>query len=367
VAGEHSGYNAAMKRIALLVALVAPAPAWSQSITDAPADEAWTTLLAKLADPMQRDFAIAAMDEVGPIAVRRLVSLVDEQRPEAARQIFYAIAELAHHAAADHAAIARLAKGNPELVIDLFDLRTTLLPFLDSTTATQAWQTMLAEMQRCARDRRGDEEFVQRFRRLWVRFYETQAGEGRGEIALGSDVPLEDLLAAMPQHPGSIQHYVAALARLLSRHGTDAAPAVPSLHKWLRAPVEQVEGYDFPPANRRWTAVALTRIAPSTAEAIEAHGYLARHGNPLELQRALTAIREDPDKAANAVPHLIAALVGDDAQVRTAAQKNEIITTLSTLGQLAAPAAAALRQVASGDDPRAAALAKAALRSLEGR
>lgn len=356
-----------VKRVVLLVVLVAPEPAWSQGLTDAGADEVWTTLVAKLADPMQRDFAIAAMDELGPVAVQRLLSLVDHQRPEAARQVFYAISELAHHAAADYAAIAGLAKGNPELMVDLFDLRTTLLPFLDSATAKQAWQTMLTELQRSARDRRDDKEFVQRCRRLWVRFNEVEAGPGKGETALGGDVPVEDLLAALPRDPGSIQHYAAALARLLSRHGADAAPAVPRLHHWLRAPVEQLEGYDFPPESRRWTAVALTKIAPSTEEAIEAHGYLVRRGNPLELQRALAAIREDPDKAANAVPHLIAALIDDDAQDRTVAQKNEIITTLSTLGQLAAPAASALRQVAQGDDPRAAALAKAALRSIEGR
>ena len=152
--------------------------------------------------------------------------------------------------------------------------------------------------------------------------------------------------------------------------------AAPALLGLLRKPVKRKLrlfstrdgnwiGFQSVPVNNRWYAVALAAVAPGTEDALEGHGYLALHGNPLEMSRALDALRRDAHKAGRAVAHLVNVLGGNAPREFSTSERAEVITTLGIVGPRAAAAAPVLKKIAAGSDKRLAALARAALRSLE--
>ncbi len=170
-------------------------------------------------------------------------------------------------------------------------------------------------------------------------------------------------------------HHAEAAARLLSRRDEKAKAAAPELLGLLRKPAKRQTvstyfnnnriSYQSGPVNNRWYAVALTAVAPGTEDALEGHGYLALHGNPLEMDQAIDALRRDAHKAGRAVTHLVNVLGGDAPRKFSASERAEVITTLGIVGPRAAAAASVLKKIAAGSDKRLAALARAALRSVE--
>lgn len=359
-----------MRRFAGLLPFLVAGPAPCQE----PPGAAWEELVGRLADSAARDFAIAEMDAFGAEAVARLIRDVDPDSPRQARELLYAISELAHHAGSEIPALTGLLdECSPELRVDVVETLFRVSAFLPSVAGGRTSRAALAVARAGMKTAEG--ELQQRFAVVYWRFLQLDLDE-----PLGVDSATDTLVAALRPAPHLRRHRqtrAETAAKILGRRGAEARGAVPALLAWVRDPVPphtQVTSwrgrevrYDGALPSSRWFAVAVTRIVPGTADALEAHGYLARHGNSREFQRAVEAIRLHAEHASAAVPHLIAVLREADATARPLAQQREVVTTLGTLGEVARSAAPVLRELLRREDGALAPLARAALRSLEHR
>jgi hypothetical protein len=364
-----------MRCLVLPLVLFAAHPALGQQRgTDA---DQWRALVAQLADPTKRDFAIAEMDKLGPEALRRLIGLADVLPRD---RLLHAVSELAHHAdGALPELCGLLNRIEPEQRTTAMELRLCVMPFvrrehvrqlLPGVTVTLDCLPGPDSLRRSGAGSRLDPDA-----RLLLSMPNIDDSVAELAAALDSANGLVEVAPAKPapadrggnrreavtRRPLEQRQEVAA--RLLGLRGAEAAASVPPLLRRLR----RADGVGC-----RWTAVALTRIAPDTAAALEAHGYLARHGNPQEFRRAIEAIRRSPRTAGDAVPHLLRILVAavlrsGGSTTRTVSEIGDVIATLGILGATAKAALPLLQQIAEGDDKRLAEVARAAIRAIEAR
>ncbi len=326
-----------------------------------------SVLLQRLGDPGRRDAAIDELDQLGPGAVRRLLAAVPTADPAAATTWLAAVRDLAHHAGFCYDALVAVEVETPEVRAELFITRAAVLPFLDAAAIPEALSNLGGAGMEIGRL----QDDALRLRLAWSIL---QASEyARGGTVLGRDADVDQLIAQLERRGDSWVYRHDASARLLARRGPDAAKAVPALLGCLRLPVFRRErtcllGHEAqhiscptgPPDNRRF-ALAIVRLQPDGPMALEAYGYLVRHGNARQRRDAEEAIRLRVDDAAAAVAHLVATLQGDDAAPLGGAERAELVTTLGLIGPAAAGAATLLREYAAGADARLAAVAAVAL------
>ncbi len=326
-----------------------------------------SVLLQRLGDPARRDAAIDELDQLGAGAVRRLLAAVPKAEPAAAALCLAAVRDLAHHAGQCHDALVAVVVETPEVRAELFITRAAVLPFLDAASIPEELPKLGAAGMEIGQ--LGDDKLRQRL--AWSIL---QASEySRGETVLGRDADIDRLIAQLERRGDSWVYRHEATARLLARRGAAAATAVPALLGCLRLPVFRPErtcrlGHEAqpiscptgPPDNRQF-ALAIVRIQPDGVMALEAYGYLVRHGSARQRRAAEEAIRIRVDDAAAAIPHLLATLQGDDAAPLDVAARAELVTTLGLIGPAAAGAVAKLREYAAGADARLAAVATVAL------
>ncbi|MCA8965958.1 MAG: hypothetical protein H6838_18765 [Planctomycetes bacterium] len=326
-----------------------------------------SALLARLGDASRRDAAIDELDRLGPDAVRRLIAAVPAAEPVAAATWLAAVRDLAHHAGFCYDTLAAMEVEAPEVRAELFITRAAVMPFLDAAAIPEALSNLGGAGMEIGRL---DDDAL-RLRLAWSIL---QASEyARGETVLGRDADVDQLIAQLERRGDSWVYRHDATAQLLARRGADAAKAVPALLGCLRLPVfrskrtcllgqeaQHISCPTGPPDNRR-CALAIVRIQPDGPAALEAYGYLVRHGSTRQRRDAEEAIRIRVDGAAAAVPHLVATLQGDDAAPLEAAERVELVTTLGLIGPAAAGAATLLREYAGGADARLAAVAAVAL------
>lgn len=357
-----------MRCLAPIVVLLAASSTLAQEVG---ASE-WDALVVQLGDPMKRDFAIAAMDRLGPTSVQRLLDAIDVDEPVAARGALYAISELAHHVEPHLAALVeKREQCSDGLLPEFLEAQFRAGPYLPARPGRASSLEAMAIASREMKATTGDAQL--RFAVVYWSLSQLDL-----DHPLGIDSNTDELVRSLrPKHRRHQQARAETAAKVLALRGDSAIPAIPALMEWIRDPIPAFTSSTswaggkvaYPAAlpSSRWFALAVVQIAQGSTEALEAHGYLARHGNPLDFKQAMEAIRLHAAKAGGAVPHLVAVLQGDDAKERTTAQVREAIITLGVLGKSAEPAAAVLESLADGDDKTTAKLAQAALRSIRSK
>lgn len=145
----------------------------------------------------------------------------------------------------------------------------------------------------------------------------------------------------------------AAAAEALARLGGEARPAAAALARACDSSDESV---------REWCVAALEELGPPPPGQIQELIGLARGSSPEPAYWAVTLIGRAGDHAAPAV----AALADIVRNSTDPSVRQRAAWALGKIGPVASPAQSALREAASGDEPRLARLAKQALEAFGG-